>query len=568
MLLCVQPQAVVLQVDAATLRILRLCDGARTLEDHVEHLREAVEADEPVIRALLEAFVAAALLAPVETTDMSICQNEAAATIGAIGIITAGRPSLLARGLTDAVSQIRRYDRDVRVFVVDGSRSIRDRRLTEAATARIGEGSVTYIGRCESEAIALRIAEESKCDPDLLMQSLCGGTAGANRNLLLLLTAGQLVLTVDDDVRWATWRLGSPDNRVAFAGHADLRRVAFFPTRAAAVGAIESRPVDLIGSHETLLGHTAWSLLKGEADLSRICRHLLNLSPPTRTPTVRVTFSGLAGDAAIHCPYQLLLTEGVTRSVLTSNPQMFEWAFTTREMYRIAPQPVVIHDAPCMTFCAGLANDELLPPFPWVGRNQDGVFGAMLSAIDQGALFGHLPCGIIHDSNRTAARPKGSIPSATQTRLADFVLSLMRVMTVNLGGRSPGERLRFIGRMILGVGQLTVDEFYEVLVEAVLDNRCRELVYLDSVLDENPSYPKTWFRAALRFRRRFLASAINPEFYCPIEFVGSSRDDRLRATQRFLCAFGGVLLMWADVWPIAARLQCDGAFTSRRGVFS
>ncbi len=199
-------------------------------------------------------------------------------------------------------------------------------------------------------------------------------------------------------------------------GHDDLRRVEFFDSRVRALAfARAGGAVDVLASHQAVLGRGLHGLCRqAGADLETrfACGHLTRVLRDRRPLRVRLTFSGLAGDAGVHCPHGLLFARGQLRNRFGREPALLETALASREIVRVADRVIVTHDSACMTYCAGLANDELLSPFMPKGRNEDGVFGALLSYADATALSAHLPHGVIHDSIRPSAYDTREIASA------------------------------------------------------------------------------------------------------------------------------------------------------------
>jgi hypothetical protein len=264
--------------------------------------------------------------------------------------------------------------------------------------------------------------------------------------------------------------------------------------------------------------------------------------------------TGLAGDCGIYCPYDwLLFADDLTRTYLARNHETFLLAQRSRETHRIAARQVVLRDPWCMAFCMGVANTDLLPPFLPVGRAEDTVFGTMLTHVDSRALFGHLACGVIHDSERPAKRVEGPIVSATQTRLADVILALLQFGPASFPSSSTTSRLRALAQVFSEVGKLDVDDFRDFLTEIVVASRSQQLVHLElTILKGVPDY---WRDAAQTYRDQLLSSIAKTEFFCPIEFSHSeSLEAGFRATQGFLREFGELMHVWPKLWEQARKM--------------
>jgi len=443
-----------------------------------------------------------------------------------------------------------RHRDDIRFIVVDGSKSPTNQARTRDVVKQFrGKLASTYIGPVERRQVVTRIARAG-AHSAALTTGLGTGMTGANRNLLLVLTAGHPLLMVDDDIQWTAWSLPSSSDRLAIVGHEDPRQWTFFQTRAEAISVTAEGAVDILTAHQSLLGRDTWSLMTDGPDLSDACSYVLGALAKSPAPKVCVTLVGVAGDSGIYCPYQVLFATGKTRDELRRTASTFRCAISSREVRRIAPRSVVTHEPLCTAGCIGLANTDLLPPFMPLGRNEDGVFGRMLAFTHPHALFGHVPWGIIHDSDRPSARPE-DIPSAMQTRLADIVLEVVRLACAAPIPQSERARLRHVGRVFMELAELSPAAFHDFIRHTMIQERARQLLQLEADLAKDDT-PEHWRAAAGKFREHFLARIGTPEFLCPIEFRHlQSTDSALRATRVFFWEFGKVLSMWSYVWEYA-----------------
>src|SRR5688500_14202276 len=107
--------------------------------------------------------------------------------------------------------------------------------------------------------------------------ALTPGSIGANRNLVLLLTAGDQVLMADDDIVCEPWTRDGGSQGVAVWGHTDPQDSEFFASREDARHAAASWSGDLLAAHEALLGQPMPELLTSEdpPDLGETCGHLI-----------------------------------------------------------------------------------------------------------------------------------------------------------------------------------------------------------------------------------------------------------------------------------------------------
>jgi hypothetical protein len=203
-----------------------------------------------------------------------------------------------------------------------------------------------------------------------------------------------------------------------------------------------------------------------------------------------------------------------------------------------------------MTYCAGLANDELLPPFMPRGRNQDGVFGAMLAFADAMSMSAHLPHGVLHDSTRPSHYAEGAVSSASITRICDVLLAATRQAEQASVAKGMATRLSRLAVVLHELAQLETDEFVDWFRHATLMRRCQSIQQLQDCSSGAP--PEHWQAALARWRDRFVEAMSEPEFLVPLEFrTGASVRDCFREVQAFVRQHALLIDVWPELWRAA-----------------
>ena len=475
-------------------------------------------------------------------------------SITTIGIITADRPASLYR----ALESLARYSTPgrSRFLVIDGSRkpaSLVGTRQAVSSLVRASGHRVDYVGPRESAELLdkLGVHDERARAP------LSPGSSGANRNLFLLATAGEHALMVDDDVICETWASNERADALALMGHdQELFETEFFPDRAAALASVARTNLNLVAAHETLLGQSLPALLTGfsrRVDVTRACGHLREALDTGRPLVIKATFAGVAGDAGVYCPYRFLFSSGPLRERLRSNPTVLATALRSREVSRIVPTNTVTHDNGCMATCMGLANNGVLPPFLPINRNEDGVFGVMLGAADAAAVFGHLPVGVLHDSSRPSERTEGVVLSATQSRLAELILYVLRKHDVRSGDATSDQWFQNTGQAFMELGRLDSRDLAAFVTGAILEQRTAEIAALDRDASD-PDCPPHWRAIIDKYREKLSRALTTPEFFLPAEFHGTGDVDAgYHALQTFVKSFGELVESWPTLWTAARR---------------
>ena len=545
--------------------VLRLCSGERTLDDHADVVARSANSDSPVeVRQVLVELADAGLLRSsadrLRSTETSAARNHARITT--LGIATADRPRQLERCLDSYIGHAGACSRRLQVVVVDGSRDPAHAAANERAIRRHAaqpDIELRYIGEKQQAAFRAELvangAGKDVVDFALSTRLPCF-SAGASRNILLLLTAGEMSLHVDDDTLCTPWAEGTRRTGVDFCGHGDPRHSTFFATRKEAIATAQRADVNLFEEHERVLGQSLLRLLDAagsDYDVSDACPHLMSAVVEDRSETVRMTLTGIAGDSGEYCPHNILFRGGVTQSWLVSHPEELDLALSSREVSRIVRRQTVTHFNTCMMYCAGLDNRELLPPFLPAGRNEDGVFGATMGLCAPEAFFGHLPYGIVHDSDRLAPSGRLTILSASQSRVSEMLLALVGRYSPSLSRTVEG-RMRHLGDYLNDVANADIDQLMRLVTEASLNVHCQHLMMAERAAGADPGHAH-WLEAVERHREVFIGNAANPNFFVPVEFQGSApTPDARLSVQSFLSDYGRLLNAWPDLWEQGKQL--------------
>jgi hypothetical protein len=484
--------------------------------------------------------------------------RRARSSIAWVAIVTADRPAYLSRCLNSVIRHLDDWGRSVPILVVDDSRNPVNRTAVERATAEARRTShdVRYLG-VQARRLARKRAIAAGCPPAiarwLLPEPGATGYAGAARNHALLASAGRPVLMLDDDTACLVWPADGADDELALVGHEDPRETRHFGSRIDAIEAVTPGGVDLVAAHESLLGRRLIDLVsrwRGHVHIDEACDELaITIATRRSASRVRATFAGVAGDAGTSCPYPALFTTGRTRRRLAKNQAALRQALTSREVVRVARRWTVCHEPWLMGCCAAFDNAEMLPPFVPIGRNEDGLFAAILQICDPGALIGHVPCGVVHDSPRGSQYDSRAPRSAVEIRLADVIMWLGRLWAASSDAHGVETRMEALGRRFSTLGSLPDAAFRRELSETVSRGRGEFLAAVEGVLERRFRYPPWWRDAIRSYLVQARAHRTARELIIPVEYADRrSIGEAAAALQADLGAFGRSLIEWPAVW--------------------
>jgi hypothetical protein len=562
-MLLVKDTRQLVEVQANAVKMLGLCRGIRTIAEHREAIAQSGLFDAMHSHAIgmtLDWFVMVGLLrqATVYAADTGGIAARSK-PITSIGIVTRDRPVMLQRCLAHILQQCRRYGHRPRIVVIDGSQDVSNLEANARAVRHVAttcEFDGLYIGPKEAAGLRVQL-EAAGIDAHVAALVCTTGPAGANRNLLQLVTAGEHVLMIDDDVVFEARSCSHSDDGLAIAGDENIHDLLHYPTRADAISSTVGVDVDLLDRHEKLLGSSLAELLSRhpEARLDDACAHVIASLRDDIPYVVRGTMTGVVGDAGIHCPAGLWLGNAARPGGAVPGEAQYSLAMASREVVRVAARTTVAHGTWCMATCLAVINDGHLPPFLHRGRNEDGVFGALLGIGRPESMFGHLPFGVVHDSKRQPEYNRAKPLSTSETRLADLILALLPApVRVPWVTRGPSALDRF-ARDLIHLGQLTLADFADACSNVVLQAR---LNVINAALASAGSArtPVYWREAVQRYAESLMASASDPRFFVPVECRDAPGETGFQQAQSHVRTFGELIASWPDIWRVAKDNNC------------
>lgn len=594
-------------------RLLFFCDAFQTIEQHADrslmrfglnrHARDAT------IR-LLDKLVQAGFMVTEEDLRSKIrtigadhssylasrsgrvAHVDSRAGITALGVPTCGRPASLKRALESYAAHFARYDRRPIFVVMEDSRDAASARASLEITRQFfrawGSG-VRMASREDRLRFAGEIAARCNVPDDVLRFALLGDdrfgpSYGATRNSLLLDLAGEMMLMGDDDT---ICRLAAPPestNGLAFSSRVDSNDLWFFDTPDACESSVQPVETDFLAMHEGFLGrHPADCAADADALALDGMEYpfLRKLHDPGAR--VAVSLSGMRGDAGAPFAFRFL-QDGYTFARLTASERAYRRGMAAREIIRSATQRTISDGAFCMTASIGMDNRQLLPPFPPVLRNEDGVFGALLSACFPGSFTGYVPVCIVHRPGRARvrnrrpgvtdrARPTESpeqyhppeTPRGPQngdarftSYLANGVLTWLILSQRNKRtSNTAAENLRALGAHLATVGT-TSPETFAAFVRETADRAVRiNILHAEMQRDRRECAPEYWLRDVDTYVLAARKSLGAPDFAVPDDLPGDAAQ-RMRSFQVLVARFGRLLEAWPELVAAATDLKRYG----------
>ena len=427
-------------------------------------------------------------------------------------------------------------------------------RLNEVAE-RSGT-DVRYLDRAARADFADALARRADVPADVARFALLGDerfrfTYGAARNALLLSLAGEVALQVDDDTVCELRAAPEAEPGLAVSSKGPS---AFwhFASREAALDAAPTADADFLALHERLLGRPPSvcaaeagrpALGVGEIGYATLRRAAL---PEAR---VRVTFAGAVGDSATTSLAHLLLLRGSSFERAVRTEAAYQAAKETRHLLRASPLTSITDGGPCMTMNVGLDGRTPLPPFVPVLRNEDGLFGSVLSGCFKQAFRGHVSGHVLlHDPPEPRRNP-------TQIAFEPYGPGAVLMQLISAFGQEPhGEAaLHALGIRLQDVAGASAADFAEHVRALCLRDASGKAMRFWRRLDEERTAPAYWTADV----RHYLATA--QEAMAEGRFVSMLDGGEGQAVMQGLIGrFGELLVHWPALWEAAEELRLEG----------
>jgi hypothetical protein len=496
-------------IPAGLAAVLAACRSFRTLEDHAREQAGPHRIEPDSLRSFLRIMTRKGLLESSERAVHAASRrgrhDQNPPLIDTIGIVTHERSGTLSRAVRSYAANGHRHGRVRRFVVMDDSRGhiARRNRALLAALAGDVEGEIRHAGGDEKRAFLDRLENDYGLDRALLEFAFLdpyrsGRAIGANRNCLLLETAGSMVFAADDDSVCDV--VGPPiADRPASIGVNPGEEWWFFKDREEACGAVVRVEVDLVGAHESLLGRSPASCHALTSDgASLLDLEETGLDVVDRALAVNgrilITANGLWGDHGMPSSASLALLRGSSRDRLLATQARYRNAVSSRQVLRISPSPSVCHPVRSWTGMVGLDNRDLLPPFLPLGSGEDNVFCLTMSRSMAGAWQGLVPLAALH----SPVVPRASSPESVWRNLgAPSLWELVGVAIISFDGwptGSPAATLRGLGAHLHQVGELDPRRFDEFVRSSLWQHWGAWSGALRQAAREYGAQPRFWMR--------------------------------------------------------------------------
>ncbi len=555
--------------------LLDHCQTFKELDEHAIDLGNYVGAGPELVKEQLAELVAAGLLiseaALLELLKDAPRAQDSPEGITSVAVITRNRIDTLQRSLESHIENSKRYGRTNDFVVMDDSElaSTRNdtRQMLSTLKARY-DVKISYAGLDEKQQFAEALIGDYDLPPDtvkfaLLDTEQCGCSIGANRNALLLHSAGDKIFSADDDIVGRIVASPVANEGLSLNSSGNFMQFWFFPDRDSTLQS-EFIDRDLLKSHEQLLGKKLANCIFELGDrlppsFDKVSSRQIK-SIQSGSGRVLATLNGTVGDSGIIAPVHYLTLDDDSRERLLQSESAYQSAITSREILRVADQFYISDKGWFAAGALGLDNRDLLPPFMPVQRSEDDIFGFTVRACFSEGYFGYLPEAILHSPSEHRVHPPDSIYDfASGVRLHNILIACIASFNMWPTMMNPTERLRALGKHLLGLGSMTLRDFEEFVRINLLRMQTDYISFLVTHLEAYEGEPDFWASDVEQFIDTLQNSLADQDYLVPRDLLENrSAEEARKLSQRLVSKFGELLYWWPEIVNAAKTLRAKG----------
>jgi hypothetical protein len=323
---------------------------------------------------------------------------------------------------------------------------------------------------------------------------------------------------------------------------------------------------DPLRLHSPVLGASTVALLqrhRGALDLAQTSGLMLRRALASAS-RIAVTHLGIVGDTGMGSHAHYLMLAGPTRARLLASEQTYQRAFTTRQALRQPRKLTLGTGEHCMGVGLALDARQLLPPFMPSGRNEDGVFGALLDRCFAHSFIAYLPHAFAHLPHDRKSSLDIAMEGLRRIDKNDLLRRLMALSAVGARHDDPADDLCAMGDHLRSLGTTPLPQLQETMRVAVLRTRAGDLAGLRHCLASQGPGPEFWARDVERMIMALDEATFDPQQAEPADLVQAVGDQAGEAFRRDLRRFGDLLCAWPALFDAARELNAMGPGTFER----
>lgn len=500
-------------VTGEVLMALRHCKRFRSLDGHCRHLGQVLpnpRGQDAELKRILQLVREAGFLASANELIERLWQpapTPARPAEVVACVTTCDRPGPLRRLLERLPPSEEKTPR-LRYWVIDDSRQPESRQRNQGIVTEIagrGRCAIGYFGIAEQQRMieqlvdrlpereaAIRFLLEPSPDSDIVSH-------GRTRNLGLLLSVGQPLLFLDDDILPQVFTPPVPALSTKISS--SPREAVFFSSNEEWGRYQAPEGLDPLRRHAEFLGLSLQQALPKVAEKSQGHEALAELTAAERLELrpdspILVTACGAYGDPGIANNYWLFNLDGPSLDRLIASEAGYRRGLSERNLWLGRAGYQFVPNIALLSQLTGLDNGALLPPYFPFFRNEDFLFGFMTQLLHPDVVLLDLPWAITHLPDPPRRWEINAVDQIAYSGILSFTAEAL------FGQRrqwtSAETRLIAIAAQLRDYAAMPAEELRRWFTNHVLQTRIGRINRWQQLLEQRPDGPDYWRQDLLR----------------------------------------------------------------------
>jgi hypothetical protein len=560
-------------------KILECCKESGTLKALTERCCKDLGVDESLtsqIETVLKSLIDKGLLISVEkilnSLKPSANDREQTSGINTIAVLTCDRPNILSRAINSYIQNLNQFGRQARLVIVDDSKS----KVSENANLQTLKQiktqnpniSLFYMSRTHRRNLAQQLAKRVGLPLSTLEFCLLGThpeinvnwTGGAGRNALIFETIGERFITADDDVIFQAVPLGNGEN-IGFGGKRPSRVIDWIggPDEVQKFAGERKVPLDLIGTHESILGSNPGRYLKKQLQGGNYKVFVDQLGSAALTKfsfsesRIVSTRMGVLGDAGIGSTTWYLLSDPQTLDILLADERKYESVLRGQMVLSGSKSTFITSEYNSFSMCIGMDNTVGLPPYNPIFRGEDDCVAGLMRLVNPAAHTAFLPYSVVHLPYESRILDKAEV----WTKAVDIVTSpdfLLRAYTSQAFAPSyaPGnyfENLGHVGESLLNLADPEQYDLHDFARTTYIDIFKGKVEQIENMLNGGgKSLPEYYQNDLMHFRNALFDAFNERDDFIPTDMnPGTGTENRLAGSRAMLRVMAEIMIHWGEL---------------------
>lgn len=554
------------------------CNTFQTPDTHVKNIIErqpALQGQQDDIRGVLKQMLASGIM----RSSKQLTEKLKNATVpetnldskAVVAVITWERPQALERLLSSVAANCNTADFQC-LYVIDDSRKSENIARNQALVEKFAgefETPLHYFGQSEQQsfikALVKKRPEHETAIRFLIDQNLWADqwTSGLARNWALLLSCGNRLVMMDDDVLCNVHNPPNPKPRISFS--ANPREATFFASEDEWVYLQQPINSDPVNRHLQCLGMTL-----SEAVGVLGSQHLKPASLQNATSLqahelqagsqVLITECGSLGCPGTDTNTWLPNMAPESLKKMLASPRTTTLALTTRKVWSGRNNP---HFSPRsnMSQITGVDNRQWLPPYLPVLRGEDRLFGYMVDFVFPVSVVLDYPWAVPHlpipsrdwQHNDLKFKPGTVFPCS-------FFEKILEHKSI-CHSEDPQDRLATLAAWFQDLAGAPPESLFAMHRDHTLDAGSEKLKRMEGLLASAQAAPEDWqnyLRNGIRQLNVGLDAASREDF--PVSGTPNTLegDELFTFWKDTWAGFADALSVWLDIRQTATELAAEG----------